>query len=97
VIGGLERCSGIVFPSPQPFAAGTIVVLRGVEDADGELPTTVVATQVVGSGALFRFSLPPGQYVLVGHYSEPTSIAPWVQVTVNAAATTSENIPNRFA
>jgi hypothetical protein len=97
VIGGLEPCSGIVFASPQPFAAGTIVVLRGVESASGSLPTTIVATQVVGSGAEFRFTLPAGQYVLVGHYTEPGSIAPWVPVTVTAAATTSENIPNRCA
>lgn len=97
VVGGLEPCSGIFFPSPQPFAAGTIVVLRGVEGANGALLTTVVATQVVGSGALFHFSLPPGQYVLVGHYTEPTSIAPWVPITVTAAATTSQNIPNRCA
>jgi hypothetical protein len=94
LVGGLEPCSGIFLPG-RPFAAGTIVVLRGMESLDGALPTTIVATQTVGTGGRFQFSLPAGHYVLVGHYSTPTSIAPWVQVTVTAATTTSQNIPNR--
>jgi hypothetical protein len=94
LVGGLEPCSGIFLPT-LPFAAGTIVVLRGTRSADGALPTTIVAAQTVPSGGQFRFSLPPGQYVLVGHYTEPTVIAPWVSVTVTAATTTTQDIPNR--
>ena len=97
VVGGLEPCSGIFYTPGRPFAAGTIVVLRGTEGPDGALPTTIVATQTVGAGARFQFSLPAGQYVLVGHYSTRTSIAPWVQVTVAPSRTTTQNIPNRCA
>ena len=96
LIGGLEPCSGI-FQRDPPFAAGTIVVFRGLAIPSGGQPDAIVATYVVQTGALYRFTLRPGQYTLVGHYIRAGSIAPWAWVTVAARATTDENIPNRCA
>jgi len=97
VIGGLEACTGIFFRTPLPFAAGTIVVLKGTETITGGLPKTVVATQTLSAGSRFHFVLPGGDYVLIGHYTIPTSIAPWIQIEVTAGSTTNVDIPNRCA
>ncbi|HEY6470812.1 MAG TPA: hypothetical protein VI434_13715 [Candidatus Dormibacteraeota bacterium] len=95
VEGGLEACSGIYFSPPLPFAAGTIVVLRGVVSHTGQMPTTVVTSEPVSAGALFHFSLPAGAYVLVGHYATPGTISTWAMVDVESGTTTRVNLPNR--
>jgi hypothetical protein len=101
VVGGIQPCYGIAPQTPPGYAAGTVVVLRGVTTLKTAgpgvqqtvFPTETVTTALVRKDEQYRFSLPPGQYVLVAHL-EAASVVPWVSVSVTAGQTTHEDIPN---
>jgi hypothetical protein len=87
-----------------------VVVLRGtikwISDGKGAqslgpFPTETVATESIPAGGTYRFTLPPGQYVIVNPpYSTgsapggpPISIAPYASVSVVAGQTVHQDVP----
>lgn len=58
----------------------------------------IVASQHISNNydQTFRFALPPGHYVIAGHYDEnPAGIyGPFGEVTVTAGATSRVELPN---
>jgi hypothetical protein len=76
VTGGVVPCSGLELPNGPHYAAGFIAVLRGKvtwrSTDQGNIanifPSGVVAQQSVGTNAMYRFVLEPGQYVLQAGY-----------------------------
>jgi hypothetical protein len=103
VVGGIDHCSGLpttVAKNPG-FVAGTVTVWRGrmsyVREPDGVtryvLPTDKEASQTVAKHQKYRFVLPPGPYVLVGHYPGG-NVEPSVAVLVRLGNETRQNIPN---
>jgi hypothetical protein len=113
VVGQISPCSGPPRRTPPPPAhpAGTVVVLRGsirwIPDGRGgqslgPFPTETVATESIPAGGTYRFTLPPGPYVIVTPpYSSgsvlggPTiSIAPYASVSVVAGQTKYQDVPD---
>jgi hypothetical protein len=104
VIGHLGVCFGPALPSgqPLPIDPGTVTVIRGkVRHSQWStiLPRGPVIAQARISNnyrQLYRFSLPPGTYVLIGHYGDtpcvPGNSGPHVQVTVIAGKTLNAGI-----
>jgi uncharacterized membrane protein len=76
VTGGVVPCSGLDLPNGPHYAAGLVTVLRGkvtwISTDQGNIanvfPSGVVAQQSVGTNAMYRFVLEPGQYVLQAGY-----------------------------
>jgi hypothetical protein len=102
VVGGVEPCSGLPPLPGEQFAAATVSVLEGTVTRQSTgpgswtlvLPSVVSAQESVARNALYRFSLAPGDYVLVAHFPPPANVVPVVSVTVTAGTTATVNIPN---
>jgi hypothetical protein len=106
VTGHLAACFGIP-PStkPWPSTPGTVVVLRGRVTWKADGPGAwrlvypkgpVVASEHISNNydQTFRFVLPPGPYVITGHYDTEPGYGPFGQVTVTAGAVIQVNLPN---
>ena len=108
VTGHLAACFGISPKNPaQAITPGTVVAFRGRvtyrQVAPGswraEFPKgPVVASQHISNNQdqAFRLALPPGHYVIAGHYDENPagSYAPFTEVTVTTGATVRVDLPN---
>ena len=108
VTGHLAACFGIPPKDPaQAITPGTVVAFRGRvtyrQVAPGswraEFPKgPVVAGQHISNNQdqAFRLALPPGHYVIAGHYDEnPAGVyAPFTEVTVTTGATVRVDLPN---
>jgi hypothetical protein len=106
VTGHLSACGGpaILPGQPLPVTPGTVTVVRGTAINTGQsiiLPSgPVVARAHISNNyrQLFRFSLPPGTYVLIGRYGEPPyapgTYGPYVQVSVIAGKTLHADLPD---
>jgi hypothetical protein len=84
VAGYIDPCYSIPPPIPPPYYSGTVVAVQG---------GTTVASETVGPGTGYRFSLVPGGYRLVA-YNTPDQNNRWVDVTVVAGHITTRDIPN---
>jgi uncharacterized membrane protein len=54
----------------------------------------MVAQATVATDATYSFALEPGDYVLEGHYSAPSSVVPFTEITVHANDDLAVDIPN---
>ncbi len=112
VVGQISPCPRPLWGTAPPPAhpAGTVVVLRGIikwisdgrgVQSLGPFPTETVATESIPAGGTYRFTLPPGPYVIVNPpYSigsvpgGPTiSFAPYATVSVVAGQTVRQDVP----
>jgi len=112
VVGQISPCYGPPPRTPPSPAhpAGTVVVLRGsikwIPDGRGGLslgpfPTETVATESIPAGGTYRFTLPPGPYVIVyPPYStgwvpggQKISFAPYAIVSVVTGQATHQDVP----
>jgi len=106
VTGHLSACDGpAILPGhPLPVTPGTVTVVRGTARNTGQsiiLPGgPVVARAHISNNyhQLYRFSLPPGTYVIIGHYGQaayaPGTYGPYTQVSVIAGKTINADIPD---
>jgi len=103
VTGGIDACFGVPPKKKPGFVAGTVVVFGGsvtqVPVPGGDkylLPSDMVMTRSVEAHQTYRFFLPPGKYVLVGHYAGSMigGLQPWIAATVVAGKNLVQNIPN---
>lgn len=108
VTGHLGACFGIPPKNPaQAITPGTVVAFRGrvtwKQVAPGSWTVQfpkgpIVASQHISNNQdqAFRLALPPGHYVIAGHYDEnPAGIyAPFTEVTVTTGATVRVDLPN---
>jgi hypothetical protein len=91
VQGQVGPCVGDYQPTPPPPPAATVLVLREFPTVGPYvLPTGIVASESIQSGGEFRFTLPPGPYVLVARWRSVTSLPSAVQLA--AGQTTSIEI-----
>lgn len=101
VTGFIDPCEGIAIPG-APFAAGTVVVLRGKqtsrETAPGVyqvvLPSAVVGREHVGKDQPFDFELAPGSYVLVATFDTGGNARGMLDVHITGGTVLQQNIPN---
>lgn len=84
VAGYIDPCYGIPPPTSPPYYSGTVVAVQG---------GTTVASETVGTGSGYHFTLLPGGYRLVAH-NTPDQNNRWVDVTVVAGQITRRDIPN---
>ncbi len=102
VVGGILPCAAMISSSiGTHYVAGEVVVLKGLVAwkpvARGTvpvLPDTVVAREAVSANASYRFALDPGRYVLQAHYSYPSSVDPFIAVTVKIGTVLNIDIPD---
>jgi len=105
VVGGIEACYALPILRPkqdQGFVAGTVVVYRGAmrfhTATDGVItnvyPVDQVTTVDIAHYHQYRFTLPPGTYVLLAHHPAGSPALEWVQVVVHAGTVTKQNIPD---
>ncbi|MHB8332131.1 MAG: hypothetical protein ACYDEA_08040 [Candidatus Dormibacteria bacterium] len=109
VVGGIDPCVGIYTKKilNLGFVAGTVIVLRGtttfvsgpVAGAPGAsgrtvLPTDKVTSQTVLKHQEFRFSLPPGPYVLAVQVPKGDNYLQSVPVVVRVGKVTQATIGN---
>lgn len=85
-MGGLYRCFGLPpsISGPPTVVGGTVDVFRGTNDG---LPDETVTT----SGE-YTLKLPPGEYVLVGHWTGSNLSPPMVAVTVRSGQVTRQDL-----
>lgn len=101
ITGGVLPCYGVPIANGPRYVAATITVFQGRvswQDAGPStrrdvLPTTVVAQQVVAENATYRFTLPPGDYVLQGRFLS-LDLAPSIGTTGQAGQVLHVDIPN---
>jgi hypothetical protein len=106
VTGRLAACFAIPV-TPPPVTPGTVVALRGRVTLKPHGPGTwrfvfpkgpAVASEHISNNydQTFRFALPPGKYVIAGHYDNapPGVYGPFSQVIVTARATVRVNLPD---
>lgn len=86
VIGGIYRCFGLPpsMSGPPTRVAGTVDVFRGPNDG---LPDAVIKTD-----GEYAFELPPGEYVLVGHWTGSNLSPPMVTVAVSSGKITRQDL-----
>lgn len=103
VTGGIDPCQGIPIPGGPRYAAGTVTVLKGrlswastrSEPALVPVfPTSMAAQATVAIDATYSFALEPGDYVLEAHYSPPSDVVPFTEITVHANDDLAVDIPN---
>jgi hypothetical protein len=113
VLGQISPCEAPphLGATPPGHPAGTVVVLRGSVKwiplagggkSLGPFPAETVATESIPAGGTYRFTLPPGPYVIVyPPYSSgsvpggPTiSIAPYASVSVVGGQTKYQDVPD---
>jgi hypothetical protein len=106
VTGHFSACIGpLILPGrPLPVDPGTVTVIRG-KARHSQQSTILPRGPVIAWARIrnnyrqpFRFSLPPGTYVLIGHYGEtpyiPGTYGPYAQVSVIAGKTLNADIPD---
>jgi uncharacterized membrane protein len=54
----------------------------------------MVAQETVTRDATYSFALEPGDYVLEAHYSAPSDVVPFIEITVHANDDLAVDIPN---
>jgi len=92
VVGGISVCAAVLPTHIRlpDYVAGTVIVLRGTaalvpvssNKVKLVLPRVQVTTQMVKRHQEFRFSLPPGHYVLAVGPLRTSYFYGWVNVTV---------------
>ena len=104
VTGFLDTCSGLpLSPLMSPYTFGTVRILKGrirwtrvaPGQWKGSLPTVVVARARVTPEDPFQFSVPPGEYVLVGNYGHGSNVYPAVPVKISRGRSSRVDIPNQ--
>jgi hypothetical protein len=88
VTGGIERCYALPHSGPAEFVAGTVDLFRGAR------PTSqpAAAEQAVTQGGQYRFSVQPGEYVLVAHWAGTNLPFSPVTVAVASGTTMTQNL-----
>src|SRR6202022_2341886 len=97
VTGGIIPCAGVPDPKGPQYAAGTVLVLRGLDVLQNRVPVisqAEVARQQVTVNQGYLFALPAGSYVLQGQFPPPGNVRPFVGVTVEADKAVKVDIPN---
>ena len=105
VVGGIDACYALPILRPKQdrgFVAGTVIVYRGAmrfrTAADGVITNVYPADQVTSVEIAhyheYRFTLPPGTYVLLARHPAGSPALEWVQVAVHAGTVTQQNIPD---
>lgn len=87
VTGGIIPCADVPDPKGPQYAAGTVLVLRGVDVLQNRVPVisqAEVTRQEVTVNQGYLFALPAGSYVLQGQFPPPGNVRPFVGVTVEA-------------
>ncbi len=95
--GGIIPCAGIPFPSGPHYAAGMVLVLRGVDvlQKSGPLISQAEVTrQQVTVNQGYLFALPAGSYVLQAQFPPPGNVRPFVGIAVEADKAIKVDIPN---
>jgi hypothetical protein len=97
VTGGIIPCAGVPDPKGPHYAAGTVLVLRGLDILQNSVPLisqAEVTRQQVKLNQGYLFALPAGSYVLQGQFPAPGNVRPFVGVTVEADKAIKVDIPN---
>jgi hypothetical protein len=106
VTGHLAACFGLAPRNGSlPVTPGTVVVLRGTLTSVPDGPGTwrlvfpegpAVTSEHISNNydQTFRFTLPPGQYVLAGRYGPGPGFAAFRQVRVTAGAVIRVDLPS---
>jgi hypothetical protein len=97
VTGGIIPCAGIPDPNGPHYAAGTVLVLRGVDvlqNSGPQISQAEVTRQQVKLNQGYLFALPPGSYVLQAQFPPPANVRPSVGLTVEADKAINVDIPN---
>ena len=89
VTGGMFRCFGLpeFLSGPPTRVAGTVSVFRGPNDG---LPEEIVQTD-----GEYSIKLPPGEYVLVGHWAGSNLAPPMVTMQVTSGTITRQDLDYR--
>ncbi len=77
LVGGIYRCYGL-----PPTISGPPTRVAGTVDVFTQGSPAAVAEARVATGGTYTFNLPPGKYVLVGHWAGSNLSPPTVTVTV---------------
>jgi hypothetical protein len=91
VVGGIYRCSALP-PSisvPPTRVAGTVDVFSDEGGVPGPAPFTQA---IVAAGGTFTFKLPPGTYVLVGHWTGSNLSPPTATAIVTTGKITHQDL-----
>jgi hypothetical protein len=94
IVGGIYRCFGLPpsISGPPTRVAGTVDVFT---DEGGVASQASFAQAFVATGGTYRFNLPAGDYVLVGHWTGSNLHPPMVTVTVTAGKITHQDLDYR--
>jgi hypothetical protein len=91
VVGGIYRCSALPpsISGPPTRVAGTVDVFSD----EGGVPGPASFTQaLVAAGGTFMLRLPPGTYVLVGHWTGSNLSPPTATAIVTTGKTTHQDL-----
>lgn len=103
VTGFLDTCSGLpLSPLMSPYTFGTVGILQGrirwtrvaPDQWKESLPTVVVALVRVTPEDPFQFSVPPGEYVLVGNYGYGSNVHPAVPAKIRLGRSSRVDLPS---
>jgi hypothetical protein len=91
VVGGIYRCFGLPesISGPPTRVAGIVDVFAGNRIATSQ---PKFAEESVAAGGTYTFDLPPGTYVLIGHWTGSNLSPPMATVTVTSGTVTSRNL-----
>jgi hypothetical protein len=91
VTGGIYRCSALPpsLTGPPTRVAGTVDVFT---DQSGTVGGASFTQALVTDGGTYTFKLPPGTYVLVGHWTGSNLSPPTATVTVTTGKITHQNL-----
>ncbi len=86
VVGGMYRCSALppAMSGPPTRVAGTVDVFRG--------PNPGLPDEIVHTDGEYSIALPPGEYVLVGHWSGSNLAPPMAKVVVSSGRITRQDL-----
>lgn len=91
VTGGIYRCSALPpqLSAPPTRVAGTVDVFT---DQSGTVGQASFTQALVTTGGTYTFTLPPGTYVLVGHWTGSNPSPPTATVTVTTGKITHQDL-----
>lgn len=91
VTGGIYRCSALPpsLTGPPTRVAGTVDVFTDQSGTEGQASFTQA---LVTTGGTYTLTLPPGTYVLVGHWTASDPSPPSATVTVTTGKVTHQNL-----
>jgi hypothetical protein len=91
VTGGIYRCSAVPpqVSVPQARVAGTVEVFT---DQSGIVGAASFTQALVTTGGTDTFTLPPGTYVLIGHWPGSNLSPPIATVTLTTGMTTRQDL-----